>query len=124
MTDLNLVLWDSMSGRFLERWYGHPSKSIRRFKVSPDGNTIASGYGGYRNILDNDYSVYVSSLPGHTVQFALRDRHGAQITTVDFDASGHRLISGDEAGACEVWDLKAQKHLLGWQSSGQVIEVM
>jgi WD40 repeat protein len=103
-------VWDIVGGEKLQAIELH---SVEAIAISPDGNTLAAGHGGYRgpttvDLLDLSTGEVTLTLKGHgpsVVRSPLT--HG--VNDVDFSPDGRYLVSvGDDAKAI-VWDLNNEE---------------
>jgi WD40 repeat protein/DNA-binding SARP family transcriptional activator len=94
-------------------------RTVRRYPVggstaavSADGATLAIGRGGRIRLLD--------LASGHVR--TLRGRHSGTVQEVSFASDGHRLASGSEDGAVNVWNLATRRatETLAGHDSGEL----
>ena len=105
-----MIKWNLLSGSVDCRWTPNKKYFAGTCTLSPDGSLLATSVRAFTGKSAAVYEVYVWDAATNEKRKAF-SLHKAQVSAVEFDPSGKYLATGDDAGACFVWDLSREKPL-------------
>jgi WD40 repeat protein len=115
-------LWDIANKRVVREFTGH-GNNVRSVCISPDGELVAAGSGGWNNkepgtiiIWRRDTGEILHKLSGHL----------AAVTQLRFTSSGKRLIAGSghatqKKGELAIWEIERGQNLKKIRAGGTAI---
>ncbi len=105
------IAWDATSGHVIFNSGLQGAATVTRVAMSPSGKVIALGR-------DNG-SIQLWSDDGQQwMELALQQPHQKEISWIDFDSTGHHMVSTSRDGVSVVWDTATGLVVAGPQSFG------